>query len=191
MVKVLENSIVDLDILPGNQQIEIQKQLREQLNKANANDQLQNAGKQAQGAVEGAVEKAQGAAGQGGVQIPKEMLPDSMSDEQKSQARSVAGTILDGSGNVIGGLAGTVGGVLKGVGDTAGNTVFALGSGLAQTGVGAASGLANTATAPFSGGAKKDTGSALAATGEEAATKKGPRKIEIRNGKAVEVGQEG
>jgi len=181
MVKVLENSIVDLDILPGHQQIEIQRQLREQLN---------NASKQAQGAVDGAAGQGQGVGGraQEGVQIPKELLPDTMSDEQKSQARSVAGTILDGSGNVIGGLAGTVGGVLKGVGDTAGNTVFALGSGLAQTGVGAATGLFDTAKAPFAGG---NTSSSQVATGEEAAVKKGPRKIEIRNGKAVEVGREG
>jgi hypothetical protein len=121
MVKVLENSIIDLDILPGQQHVEIQRQLREQLN--NANGQLQNVGQQAQGAVQGAAGQAQEAAGKGAVQLPKEMLPDSMSDEQKSQARSVAGTILDGGGNVIGGLAGTVGGVLKGVGDTTGNTV--------------------------------------------------------------------
>jgi hypothetical protein len=121
MVKVLENKIIDLDILPGQQQIDLQRQLRQQLN--NANGQLETAGQQAQGAVEGAAGQAQDVAGKGGLKVPKEMLPDSMSDEQKSQARSVAGTILDGSGNVIGGLAGTVGGVLKGVGDTTGNTV--------------------------------------------------------------------
>ncbi|KAF2428677.1 hypothetical protein EJ08DRAFT_592055 [Tothia fuscella] len=90
-----------------------------------------------------------------------------MSEEDKKKAKGIAGTILDGSGNVIGGLAGTVGGVLKGVGDTTGNTVYALGSGLAQTGTGAVSGLADTAKA--AGGVKT-----------------GPRKIEVRNQKQEE-----
>ncbi|KAF2667461.1 hypothetical protein BT63DRAFT_456757 [Microthyrium microscopicum] len=188
MVKVLENKIIDLDLLPGQEHIEVQRQLRQQLN--NARGQIENGGEQAQGAVVGAGGQAQNLAGQQGVQIPKEMLPDSMSDEQKSQARSVAGTILDGSGNVIGGLAGTVGGVLKGVGDTAGNTVYALGSGLLQTGSGAATTLAGTATAPFSGGTKEVEPAPAEDASEGAATKKkGPRKIEIRNGKPVDISE--
>jgi hypothetical protein len=56
-----------------------------------------------------------------------------------------------------------------------------------QTGVGAATGLTDTAKAPFAGGSKVDSSSVQEPAGEETATKKGPRKIEIRNGQLVDV----
>jgi hypothetical protein len=124
MVKVLENKIIDLDLMPGQSQIDAQRALRAQLQQAKgavASDSSNPQDLAAQVQDAGGVKDESGA-----VQIPKELLPDTMSDEQKASARGVAGTILDGSGNVIGGLAGTVGGVLKGVGDTAGNTVSIL-----------------------------------------------------------------
>jgi hypothetical protein len=68
--------------------------------------------------------------------------------------------------------------------------VFALGSGLAQTGKGAATGLADTAKAPFAGNGKVPEASAAQAAGEEVQTKKGPRKIEIRNGQPVDVSEQ-
>jgi hypothetical protein len=74
--------------------------------------------------------------------------------------------------------------------------VFALGSGLAQTGVGAVTGLADTAKSPFAGGTKAAdlTSSQHSPEGGLKATapKKGPRKIEVRNGQKVEsVEQDG
>jgi hypothetical protein len=76
------------------------------------------------------------------------------------------------------------------------NQVYALGSGLVQTGTGAATGLTDTAKAPFAGSTQKaDTGSVQGAIDDEAAMKKGPRKIEVRNGQPVDVsgkdGQDG
>lgn len=170
MVKVLENKIVDLDLLPGQAQIDLQRQFRSQIQNAKtAGGQVQEAmNNTSSEAGEGATEAVDGAPGPvQGVQIPKEMLPDTLSDEQKEQARGIAGTIVDGSGNVIGGLVGTVGGVLKGVGDTAGNTVYSLGEGLGKTGMGLAGGLTNTAVntanlakAPFAGTTKPQAQSA-------------------------------
>ena len=126
MVKVLENKLVDLDVMPGQEQIDLQRRFREQMQTAKG-----AAGHVGEGGEvelpEGAkvVEGEEGAkiAKQQGFQIPKDMLPEHLSDEQKSQARGFGGVIVDGSGKVISGLAGTVGGVLKGVGDTAGNAV--------------------------------------------------------------------
>jgi hypothetical protein len=70
--------------------------------------------------------------------------------------------------------------------------VFALGSGLAQTGIGAATGLADSAKAPFAGSENVPQANPAQAADEEAPTKKGPRKIEIRDGQPVDVsGQDG
>ncbi|KAF2401196.1 hypothetical protein EJ06DRAFT_381340 [Trichodelitschia bisporula] len=146
MVKVLENKVVDLDLLPGTSEIEARRQFREL--RKNAAGQVELEGDESKHA-----DAQDGESNPQQMQIPREMLPDNMSAEQKDRARGVAGTILDGSGKVIGGLAGTVGGVLKGVGDTAGNTVYALGSGLGKTGVDATTGLVNTAKAPLGDGA--------------------------------------
>jgi hypothetical protein len=128
MVKVLENKIIDLDLLPGQTQIDAQRALRAQLQQAKGavtSDTSNPDDLAAQIQQAGGVKDETGA-----VQIPQELLPNTMNEEQKANARGVAATILDGSGNVIGGLAGTVGGVLKGVGDTAGNTVCFLKSAL-------------------------------------------------------------
>jgi hypothetical protein len=131
MVKVLENKVIDLDLLPGQAQIDLQRQFRTQIQNAQGQAQV-TAGQIAEVAQNqggAALKEGQNATGEAGglkpgqVQIPREMLPDSMSEEQKDQARGIAGTIVDGSGNVLGGLAGTVGGVLKGVGDTGANVV--------------------------------------------------------------------
>lgn len=123
MVKVLENKLIDLDLLPGQAQIDLQRKFKDQLNAAKG-----------AGGGNGEVELPEGArviegeegakiASQQGFQIPKDMLPDNLSPEQKSQARGFGGVIVDGSGRVISGLSGTVGGVVKGLGDTAGNLV--------------------------------------------------------------------
>ncbi|TID21287.1 hypothetical protein E2P81_ATG04573 [Venturia nashicola] len=191
MVKVLENKIIDLDLLPGQAQIDLQRQFRQQLDgaktvtagqlaqatKGSSADQNQD-DSEGEGEGEG-LEKGQ-------VQIPREMLPDSMNEEEKNQARGFAGTIVDGSGKVVGGLAGTVGGVLKGVGDTGANVVYDLGSGLGGIGTGLAGGLTKTATAPFAGQGNEKA-AAIAETskpqGGEDKKKAGPRKIEIRSEK--------
>jgi len=180
MVKVLENKVIDLDLLPGQAQIDLQRQFRTQI------QQAQSAGSHAQElagqAGESAAQQGEGAAagpGQqiqpGQIKIPVDMLPDSMSDEQKEQARGIAGTIVDASGNVLGGLAGTVGGVLKGVGDTGANVVYDLGSGLGGVGMGVAGGLKDVAQAPFAGSQKKDgnarTASAPIVVAPESVTK--------------------
>lgn len=123
MVKVLENKIVDLDLLPGQAQIDLQRQFRQQLDGAKTVTAGQLA-QATQGSSEGPGKEGQGGElEEGQVQIPREMLPDTMSEEEKDQAKGIAGTIVDGSGKVVGGLAGTVGGVLKGVGDTGANVV--------------------------------------------------------------------
>jgi hypothetical protein len=186
MVKVLENKLVDLDVVPGQEQIDLQRRFREQLQSAKGQ------GKEVE-LPEGAkvVEGQDGAkiASQQGFQIPRDMLPGDLSDEQKSQAKGFGGVVIDGSGKVISGLAGTVGGVLKGVGDTAGNTVgfkvlsplsplvyalvyrcffvltFSEVYGLGKTGQGLVTGLAGTAKAPFTGTAP---GKQASAPGAEA-----------------------
>ena len=130
MVKVLENKLVDLDLLPGQQQIDLQRQFREQIQNekgAVGGGQPGSGDVQEVDLPEGAKvlqgeEGAQAAKAQG-FQIPPDMLPENLSDDQKKQARGFGGVIVDGSGKVLSGLTGTVGGVLKGVGDTAGNTV--------------------------------------------------------------------
>jgi hypothetical protein len=126
MVKVLENKLVDLDVLPGQEQIDLQRKFREQMQSAKGAAGQGVNGKEVE-LPEGAqvVEGQEGAkvASQQGFQIPKDMLPENLSDEQKSQAKGFGGVIVDGSGKVISGLSGTVGGLLKGVGVTAGNTV--------------------------------------------------------------------
>lgn len=123
MVKVLENKIIDLDLLPGQAQIDLQRQFRQQLDGAKTvtAGQLAQATNREGDGTEGE-EEGEGLK-KGQVQIPREMLPDSMDEEEKERARGIAGTIVDGSGRVVGGLAGTVGGVLKGVGDTGANVV--------------------------------------------------------------------
>jgi hypothetical protein len=126
MVKVLENKLVDLDIVPGQEQIDLQRKFREQMRSAKGiAGQMGDSNEVELPEGAQAVEGQEGAeiANQQGFQIPKEMLPQNLSDEQKSRARGFGGVIIDSSGKVISGLAGTVGGVLKGVGDTAGNTV--------------------------------------------------------------------
>ena len=126
MVKVLENKLVDLDIMPGQEQINLQRKFREQMK--NAKGAAGRVGEDAEVELPDDAQVVPGEEGakiarHQGFQIPKDMLPENLSDEQKSQARGFGGVIIDGSGKVISGLAGTVGGVLKGVGDTAGNAV--------------------------------------------------------------------
>ncbi|KAE9963228.1 hypothetical protein BLS_009503 [Venturia inaequalis] len=186
MVKVLENKIIDLDLLPGQAQIDLQRQFRQQLDGAKTvtAGQLAQATNREGDGTEGE-EEGEGLK-KGQVQIPREMLPDSMGEEEKERARGIAGTIVDGSGRVVGGLAGTVGGVLKGVGDTGANVVYDVGSGLGGIGTGLAGGLKNTATAPFAGNGKQKAAAAPETQkSQESEDKKkaGPRKIEIRNEK--------
>lgn len=92
MVKVLENKLVDLDLLPGQATIDAQRQFREQMKSAKGEVEL----------PEGAqvVEGQEGAkvATQQGFQIPQDMLPKNLSDEQKSQAKGFGGVVIDGSG---------------------------------------------------------------------------------------------
>ncbi|KAK4998019.1 hypothetical protein LTR66_002690 [Elasticomyces elasticus] len=163
MVKVLANSAVDLDLFPGKSQQDVAKEAQVQVSNATAAVQ-----QQADVGTNNAQKSLSDAQGQAhsGLDIAKDKLPDSMTAEQKEQARGIAGTVVDGAGNVVGGLAGTVGGVVKNLGDTAGNTVYGLGSGLGTTGMDTVKGLGNTATAPFSGG-KKDAGSEKKDAGPE------------------------
>ncbi|KIW06819.1 uncharacterized protein PV09_02499 [Verruconis gallopava] len=148
MVKVLENKLVDLDLMPGQEQIDLKRKFREQMKTGQATIGDSDEGKEIE-LPEGAriVQGEEGArlANQQGLQVPKEILSDSLSAEQKQRASGFGGVIIDSGGKVISGLTGTVGGVLKGVGDTAGNAVFGLG----KTGTGLVTGLADTAKAPF------------------------------------------
>jgi hypothetical protein len=211
MVKVLENKLVDLDVMPGQEQIDLQRRFREQMqNVKGAAGQTGEGGEvelpEGAKVIEG--EKGAKIAKQQGFQIPKEMLPDNLSDEQKSQARGFGGVVVDGSGKVISGLAGTVGGVLKGVGDTAGNAVrisilitctaklinHAQVYGLASTGTGLVTGLADTAKAPFAGKAQPESTSTAQPQSAPAVQdpvdddagvppeKRKPKKIEMRSG---------
>jgi len=183
MVKVLENKLVDLDLLPGQAAIDAQRQYREQMKTARGEVDLPEGAKVVEGKEGAKVATEQG------FQIPKEALPANLSDEQKSQARGFGGVIVDGSGKVVSGLAGTVGGVLKGVGDTAGNTVYGLG----KTGTGLVSGLADTAKAPFASAPAatpelpKEVEEQVDEAAEETQPRK-PRKIELRN--KVEGGED-
>ncbi|QDS74285.1 hypothetical protein FKW77_003557 [Venturia effusa] len=181
MVKVLENKIIDLDLLPGQAQIDLQREFRQQLD----GKKTITAGEVAR--VIGQKGGDEGGRAEGGkVQIPGEMVPDEVSGEEEKKEKGVAGAVVDGGGKVVGGLAGTVGGVLKGVGDTGANVVYDVGSGLGGIGTGLAGGLKDTATAPFSGNDKqKPAGTPeMAKAQENQDTKKaGPRKIEIRSEK--------
>lgn len=110
MVKVLENKIIDLDLLPGQAQIDLQRQFKEQFGDA----KTVTAGQIAK-IAKGDLRSGDGELKEGEVDIPSEMVPE--------EQRGVARTVVDGSGKVVGGLVGTVGGVLKGVGDTGANVV--------------------------------------------------------------------
>lgn len=128
MVKVLENKVIDLDIVPGQEQIDIQRQVREQLRQAKPgqsgetpSDGTGENGPAADKALSDAIDKAV-ASGQSEVDIPKEALPAGNASKG-AQEKGFGGKLVDGSGKVVTGIAGTTGGVLKNVGDTVGNTV--------------------------------------------------------------------
>jgi uncharacterized protein YoaH (UPF0181 family) len=209
MVKVLENKVIDLDILPGTSQIEAQKLLREQLAQGVPSGQAAasvaqiragNAGDVAASAAEGGVQKIQV-----NRQQLDELVGDQLSTEEKNrimeEQKSVGGVVVDAAGNVFKGLAGTVGGVVKGVGDTGFNTVHSLGSGVANIGTGLAGGLTDTAKvatgyAPQTTSIRADQLPAAAADGGGEAAAEGttnseesgapsqrnkPRKIEMRS----------
>jgi hypothetical protein len=131
MVKVLENKVIDLDLLPGTTRIEAQRQLREQMAQgksgaeaagAIAQQHVGTAGDAASGYTETGVKQVQVGRDQLG-----ELLGENLTEDQKDQLmetqKSVGGMFVDGAGNVVKGLAGTLGGVVKGVGDTSLNTV--------------------------------------------------------------------
>ncbi|MCJ1308601.1 hypothetical protein MMC25_002254 [Agyrium rufum] len=120
MVKVLENRVVDLDIMPGKQQDELMAEAQTQVDAAGnqiktvAADQLSPEQKKQ---LEGAMDK----------------LPE----EQRSKVQSAMG----GASNIVVGTAGTAGGAVKGVLDTVGDTVGTLGGGLGNTLYDAGTGL--------------------------------------------------
>lgn len=178
MVKILENKVVSLDIMPGTDLIEVQRQLRQQMAAGHISAQeaqqvLTNAQKQiksrapehehehvddaahvAKSGAEGGSQQAAAAVGSA-QKIPQDEY-ESMSEEQKEQAKSMGALVVDGTGKVLYGLGSTVGGVVKGVGDTAFNVVYDVGSGLGKVGTGAVGGLYGMAKAPFeSGGSKR------------------------------------
>lgn len=201
MVKVLENKLVDLDVLPGQEQVDLQKRLRDEMQKAKgAAGQAGDNGKLELPKDTKVVKGEKGAeiAKQQGFQVPQ--------DAQGGGAKGFGGVVLDGSGKVISGLSGTVGGVLKGVGDTAGNAVRLLALrcglrnpylscsqvvGLSNTGTGLVSVLANTAKAPFSGNATSASTSDAqpqttpALDADVPPEKRKPKKIERRGGEGV------
>jgi hypothetical protein len=118
MVKVLENKLVDLDVLPGQEQIDLQKRLRDELQKAKG-----AAGQAGEGGEVELPKDTKVVKGEEGAKIAKQQGFPVPQAAQDGEARGFGGVLLDGSGKVISGLSGTVGGVLKGVGDTAGNAV--------------------------------------------------------------------
>lgn len=111
MVKVLENQVVDLDLLPGKEQQELKAKLQEQL--------------EAQGGkvsweiypVSFFCWKTDEVLFVSSGQL--KAATDNLPAEQKQQVEGY----LDGASKVATGVAGTAGGAVKGVLDTAGNTV--------------------------------------------------------------------
>jgi hypothetical protein len=160
MVQVLENKLVSLDVLPGTDRIEAQKQLREKL--AEGQDAAQAAIETAASQAHGGTGSAASAAGvgEGGQQKTKISEDEyaSMSPVEKEQAKSTGAQIVDGTGKVLYSLGSTVGGVVKGVGDTVGDVVVDVGGGLGKVGTSAVGGLYGAASAPFkqSGAAEKE-----------------------------------
>lgn len=127
MVKVLENKLVDLDVMPGaKNKEEAQQQATQQAQQVagqlseQAQEKINNLPPEAQEQIRNATDKAQELAQLTG--IDKEQF-DSALLAAKNQAAQGAGGFAEGAQNVAMGTASTVGGALKGVGDTLGNTV--------------------------------------------------------------------
>ena len=103
-MKVLENSVVDLDVLPGKEQQELKAQIQAQGgNVGYSNPYFTNQPTSANALSSDQLKNA----------------TDNLPAEQKEQADGV----VSGVTNVASGVAGTAGGAVKGVLDTAGNTV--------------------------------------------------------------------
>jgi len=177
MVQVLENKLVELDVIPGENFLEGVRQLRRQLAERQAAPQNadQSASQNPDDKVQGETKKVEGVdsareqvkdqgdePGTEGQLEPAGTVPSSiqeipeeeynkMSPEEKDKAKSTGALIVDGTGKVLYGIGSTVGGVVKGVGDTAFNVVYDVGSGLGKIGSTAVGGLYGTAKAPFEG----------------------------------------
>ena len=109
MVKVLENQVIDLDLLPGKQQQEL---------KALAQAQVDSAGWEEDLHLAQSWMNAWSFQHSNQVKIATDQLPP----EQRKQAEGLIGS----AANVATGVAGTAGGAVKGLVDTTGNTVCAL-----------------------------------------------------------------
>ncbi|KAK5138771.1 hypothetical protein LTR04_004205, partial [Oleoguttula sp. CCFEE 6159] len=115
-MKVLENSILDVDIMPGKNKDDLQKQAQEAANKggAQAKGQVDKAGYVNHSTLFTTQPLTHRLCSEA-INQAAENLPD----EQKEQVQGVAGA----ASSVVTGVAGTAGGAVKGVLDTAGNTV--------------------------------------------------------------------
>lgn len=108
MVKVLENKVVDLDLLPGKEQQELKAQAQAQLDKAGWERGIPLTRFWTRDVLTLFNNRDQ-------VKVATDKLPP----EQKKQVEGFAGN----AANVATGVAGTAGGAIKGVLDTTGNTV--------------------------------------------------------------------
>lgn len=114
-MKVLENTMIDLDIVPGKQQQELQAQLKQQAQATGgqagyeffARCHLNHDRVDSQANLHSCSQQAQ--------EAMKNLPP-----EQQEQAKGMLANAQAGAGA----LAGTAGGAVKGVVDTAGNTVW-------------------------------------------------------------------
>ena len=113
MVKVMENSIVDLDVVPGKNQQQLQAQ---------AQQQAQAMGGQAGYDFPPVLPLTRVGRLKADSRLSSEQAQEAMKNlppEQQEQAKGMMANAQAGAGA----LAGTAGGAVKGVVDTAGNTV--------------------------------------------------------------------
>jgi len=155
MVKVLDNQIIDLDILPGLKPAELMAKASaiESKSPEQADALRQLAAHRAASLADEVERKTAG--------VPLAAYsPESGGSENQAageQAQTEGGLVGNAKG-VGFGLAETVGLLGKGVGDTLGNTVYALGSGIFNTGQGVAKGLAHTGQSAVGYGAQDGKG---------------------------------
>ena len=120
MVKVLENRIIDLDILPGTKEEQLMAQAQTQVDAAGSvTPHTQNHTPRTLTVLSNEIKTL--AANQLTPEQKQQLegAIDKLPEEQKTQAQN----LLGGASNIVVGTAGTAGGAVKGVLDTVGDTV--------------------------------------------------------------------
>lgn len=131
MVKILENQIIDLDILPGKEQQELKKRIQEHIAKTGYVQYLQCASTSARLFPTMSIQKKHFLLLYSNSKFltfynshaRREQTTASLPPEDRKQLEEAQRKVSTQAANAATGVAGTLGGAVKGVLDTAGNTV--------------------------------------------------------------------